>query len=115
MTMLAVFLPVIAGQGGNAGAQSLAIVMREVPPHKRKHLIAKETLLGLMSGAVTGIITGIVACLWYGSAMLGLVVALGMVTTRIIAGFAGASIPLFMKGLRLDPGPVLDGHSHDHH
>lgn len=108
MTMLAVFLPVIAGQGGNAGAQSLAIVMRgivmrEVPPHKRKHLIAKETLLGLMSGAVTGIITGIVAWLWYGSAALGLVVALGMVTTLIIAGFAGASIPLIMKGLRFDP------------
>ncbi len=108
LTMLAVFLPVIAGQGGNAGAQSLAIVMRgivmrEVPKNKRKYLVAKETLLGLISGVLIGLITGLIAWLWYGNAVLGLVVTLGMVINLIFAGFAGASIPLIMKALRFDP------------
>jgi len=74
-----------------------------VPKHKRKRLIAKETLLGLVTGLIFGIITGIIAWLWYGSAVLGLVVALGMVINLIIAGFAGASIPILMKALRFDP------------
>ncbi len=108
LTMLAVFLPVIAGQGGNAGAQSLAIVMRgivmrEVPKNKRKYLVAKETLLGLISGVLIGLITGLIAWLWYGNAVLGMVVTLGMVINLIFAGFAGASIPLIMKALRFDP------------
>lgn len=108
MTVLAVFLPVIAGQGGNAGAQSLAIVMRgivmrEVPKDKRRYLVAKETLLGLISGAIIGVITGLVAWLWYGNIMLGVVVTLGMVINLIFAGLAGASIPLIMKALRFDP------------
>ncbi len=108
VTMLAVFLPVIAGQGGNAGAQSLAIVMRgivmrEVPKNQRRRLIAKETLLGLISGVLIGVITGLVAWWWYGNGTLGVVVTMGMVINLIFAGFAGASIPLVMKALRFDP------------
>ena len=108
LTVLAVFLPVIAGQGGNAGAQSLAIVMRglvmrEVPKNKRVRLIAKETLLGLINGVATGAVTGVIAWLWYGSPALGFVVGLGMAVNVVFAGLAGASIPLVMKALRLDP------------
>jgi len=108
MTMLAVFLPVIAGQGGNTGAQSLAIVMRgivmrEVPKDKRRRLIAKETLLGLISGVLIGAITGMVAWVWYGNFMLGVVVTMGMVINLVFAGLSGASIPLIMKALRFDP------------
>jgi len=108
VTVLAVFLPVVAGQGGNAGAQSLAIVMRgivmrEVPKHRRFRLVAKETLLGLMTGLVTGIVTGLIAWLWYGNVTLGVVVTVGMVINLVFAGMAGASIPLLMKAMRLDP------------
>lgn len=108
ITVLAVFLPVVAGQGGNAGAQSLAIVMRglvmrEIPPHRRKKLVVKETILGAINGAVTGLVTAIIAWLWYGNPMLGLVVGLGMIVNLLFAGMAGASIPLIMKSLRLDP------------
>lgn len=108
LTVLAVFLPVIAGQGGNAGAQSLAIVMRglvmrEIPKRRRMRLVGKEALLGLINGIVTGAVTGLIAWLWYGSPMLGIVVALGMVVNLLFAGLAGASIPLIMKSLRLDP------------
>lgn len=108
ITALAIFLPVVAGQGGNAGAQSLAVVMRglvmrEISPQKVKSVLVKETTLGAINGVVTGIITGIVAWLWKGNGYLGVVIGLGMVVNLIIAGFAGAIIPLAMKKVGFDP------------
>jgi len=79
------------------------IVMREVPKNRRFRLVAKETLLGLMTGLVTGIVTGLIAWLWYGNITLGVVVTVGMVVNLVFAGMAGASIPLLMKAMRLDP------------
>jgi len=108
ITVLAVFLPVVAGQGGNAGAQSLAIVMRslvmrEIPSDRVLALIAKEGLLGTITGAVTGIVTGLVAWLWQGNPILGVVIGLGMVVNLFFAGLAGAAIPVVMKSFGLDP------------
>jgi magnesium transporter len=108
ITVLAVFLPVVAGQGGNAGAQSLAvvmrgIVMREIPENKIIPLIVKEGKLGAINGAVIGIITAIVAWVWKGSPYLGLVIGLGMLFNLIFAGISGASIPLLMKKIGIDP------------
>lgn len=108
LTVLAVFLPIIAGQGGNAGAQSLAIVMRglvmrEVPRDKRRLLVVKEATLGLITGAMTGGVTGLAAWLFYGNPTLGFVVTAGMVVNLACAGAAGASIPLILKAMRLDP------------
>ena len=108
LTILAVFLPVVAGQGGNAGAQSLAvimrgIVMREIPKNKIAGLVLKEGQLGAINGALIGMITALVAWLWYGNPYLGLVIGLGMLFNLIFAGLSGASIPLFMKKIGLDP------------
>ncbi|MBI5149861.1 MAG: magnesium transporter [Candidatus Omnitrophica bacterium] len=108
ITVLAVFLPVVAGQGGNAGAQSLAvvmrgIVMREIPPSRGKQLILKETFIGFINGLVIGVVTAAIALLWQGKPFLGLVVGLGMFVNLTIAGFAGALIPLTMKAVGLDP------------
>ena len=108
ITVLAVFLPVVAGQGGNAGAQSLAIVMRglvmrEVPKDKVKRLILKETWLGTISGTVTGLATALVAWAWHGNPWLGLVIGLAMIVNLFAAGLAGAAIPVLMKALGLDP------------
>ena len=108
VTALAVFLPVVAGQGGNAGAQSLAIVMRglvmrEIPPDRVRQLILKEGALGVVNGVVTGVVTAVVAWLWMGNAWLGLVIGLGMIVNLACAGLAGASIPIAMKRLGLDP------------
>jgi magnesium transporter len=107
-TVLAVFLPVVAGQGGNAGAQSLAIVMRglvmrEIPRSRFLRLILKEGWLGLINGAVTGTLTAIVAWIWFGNPALGLIVALGMLVNLLAAGLAGAAIPISLKSLGLDP------------
>ena len=108
LTVLAVFLPVVAGQGGNAGAQSLAvvmrgIVMREIPKNKTVALILKEGKLGAMNGAIIGVVTAMVAWVWYGSPYLGLVIGLGMLVNLICAGLSGAAIPLLMKKVGFDP------------
>lgn len=108
ITILAVFLPVVAGQGGNAGAQSLAIVMRglvmrEIPADKVWKLIFKESWLGILNGALIGIVTAGVAWVWHGNPFLGLVIGLGMLVNLFFAGFSGASIPIAMKSLGLDP------------
>jgi len=108
LTILAVFLPVVAGQGGNSGAQSLAvvmrgIVMREIPKDKLLALISKEGKLGAINGLVIGVVTAGVAYLWNGNPFLGLVVGLGMLVNLICAGLAGASIPLLLKRFGLDP------------
>ncbi|MGB5747055.1 MAG: magnesium transporter [Desulfobacterales bacterium] len=108
LTILAVFLPVVAGQGGNAGAQSLAvvmrgIVMREIPKDKIYALVFKEAKIGAINGAVIGAVTALVAWVWYGNPFLGLVIGLGMLVNLILAGLAGASIPLIMKKIGIDP------------
>jgi len=108
LTILAVFLPVVAGQGGNAGAQSLAvvmrgIVMREIPKDKRLALVWKEGKLGLINGAAIGAVTALVAYLWYQNPYLGLVIGLGMLVNLVCAGLSGAAIPLLMKRLGIDP------------
>ncbi|MEJ2284596.1 MAG: magnesium transporter, partial [Desulfobacterales bacterium] len=108
LTILAVFLPVVAGQGGNAGAQSLAvvmrgIVMREIPRDKIYALVFKEAKIGAINGAVIGAVTALVAWVWYGNPFLGLVIGLGMLVNLILAGLAGASIPLIMKRVGIDP------------
>lgn len=108
ITILAVYLPVVAGQGGNAGAQSLAVVMRglvmrEIPPNRVKNLLLKETGVGAVNGLIIGIVTAIVAWLWQGNPYMGLVIGLGMLVNLAIAGFAGAAIPLTMKRLGMDP------------
>ncbi|OGS12230.1 MAG: magnesium transporter [Elusimicrobia bacterium RIFOXYA12_FULL_57_11] len=108
MAVLAVFLPIIAGQGGNAGTQTLAVVirgmlMREIAPHNAWQLVKTEIWVGLANGAVTGLITAVAAWLWKGSAWLGLVVGLAMMINMLVAGAAGALIPLLMKRAGYDP------------
>lgn len=108
ITVLAVFLPVVAGQGGNAGAQSLAvvmrgIVMREIPKNQTMALILKEGKLGVVNGAIIGLVTALVAWLWQGNPYLGVVIGLGMLVNLIVAGLSGAAIPLFMKRVGIDP------------
>lgn len=108
VAVLAVFLPIIAGQGGNAGTQTLAVVirgmlMREIAPHNAWQLVKTELFVGLVNGAVTGLITAAAAILWKGNAWLGFVVGVAMVVNMVAAGMSGAMIPLAMKRLGYDP------------
>ena len=108
MTALAIFLPIVASQGGNTGAQSLAVVirglvLREVEPKLARKVIIKEGILGLVNGVVVGTLSGLVAWFWNGNPYLGLVIGLAMIINMVAAGISGAAIPIFMKALGKDP------------
>ncbi len=108
ISALAIFMPVVAGQGGNAGMQTVTIVTRgialgEVPPGRGLAILAKEVLLGLLNGLAVGTVVGAVAFAWKHNPYLGLVAFLAMVGNMIIAGLVGAAIPLGLRALGLDP------------
>ena len=114
LVILAVFLPVMAGQTGNTGCQALAVTLRgmtlgELKPELVSRLVAKEGLLGLCNGALVGITAGIGMAVYAASqgeanpALMGLVVLFAMTVSCTIAGIAGALIPLTLKRLGADP------------
>ncbi|HTU09518.1 MAG TPA: magnesium transporter [Allosphingosinicella sp.] len=114
LVILAVFLPVMAGQTGNTGCQALAVTLRgmtlgELRPELVGRLIAKEGLLGLCNGALVGVTAGIgmaVYAISQGEAapwLMGAVVFVAMTVSCTVAGIAGALIPLTLKRLGADP------------
>jgi magnesium transporter len=105
---LAVFLPVVASQGGIGGTQTVTLVVRsmalgEVPRRLGLRLLARELALGLIHGVALGIVVGIVAYLWKGNVTLGLVLGLAMLGNMLVAGMFGAGVPLLLRQLRMDP------------
>jgi magnesium transporter len=114
LVILAVFLPVLAGQSGNTGCQALAVTLRgitlgEIKNGDARKLIAKEGLLGAMNGAPVGMVSGI-AMYVIASAQhsthapaLAMVVFLAMVGACTISGISGALVPLTLKRFGTDP------------
>ena len=105
---LAILMPIVASMGGNAGTQSLTVVVRQlalgdISKGDAMRIIKKEVIISLGNGILFAIIIGIIAYLWFGIKLLGVVIALSMVTNLLMAGFFGASIPLFLKKLDVDP------------
>jgi magnesium transporter len=114
MVILALFLPVLAGQSGNTGCQALAVTLRgltlgELKSGTERRLVAKEALLGLMNGALVGITAGIgmyvVARMQNNDAALGLafIVFLAMIGACVVSGISGATIPLILRRAGADP------------
>lgn len=115
LVVLAVFLPVLSGQCGNLGCQSLAVVLRgmtlgELKGMKVPALVAKESLLGLMNGVVTGALAGVAMYIVAnrhpenGSPVyLALITMAAMAISCMAAGFAGTTIPLALRRLGADP------------
>ncbi len=108
-TLLAVYMPIVAGMGGNAGTQTLAVFVRgialkEIDLNKKSiSAIANEVAAGAFNGLITGILAAVVALLWNKSIMLGVIIGLAMIINLIVAGFFGAIIPLTMEKLGKDP------------
>ena len=105
---LAVFLPVVASQGGIGGTQTVTLVVRsmalgEVPRRLGLRLLARELALGLIHGVALGIVVGFVAYLWKGNFTLGLVLGLAMLGNMLVAGMFGAGVPLLLRHLKMDP------------
>ena len=107
-TALAVLLPVVAGQGGNAGAQALSVAvrglaLREISTRDTKRLFTKELAVGMVNGVALAVVCGIGVYLWSSSLGLTLVIALAMLMAIPIAGVAGALVPIFLTKLGADP------------
>jgi magnesium transporter len=107
-TALAIFLPIVAGQGGNAGAQTLTVIIRdmalgELSRGDGRKALFKETLLGLLNGIAIGVIVGLISYLWKGSINLGIVVAIAMVLNMVAAAVSGVLVPYTLRLLRIDP------------
>ncbi|MEX0683825.1 MAG: magnesium transporter [Dehalococcoidia bacterium] len=105
---LAVFMPIIAGQGGNAGIQTVTIVVRgialgEVEPSDAWVVLRKEIALGVIRGVLFGALVGGAAFAWKGEWAWGVVVGGAMLLNMIVAGLVGTFIPLGMRRLKLDP------------
>lgn len=107
-TALAVLLPVVAGQSGNAGAQALAVTMRglalrEITIGHWLRVMRKEMNAGLWNGVAIAFTCGIGVYLWSGSLGLVLVIASSMVIAMVMAGIAGALVPIVLSRLGQDP------------
>lgn len=106
--LLAVYMPIIAGMGGNAATQTLAVIVRGIAIgeiHLRNALpvLGKEVGAGFINGILTGSIVALVATLLGQGPMLGVVIGIALVANLVVAGFFGTLIPLIMQRLHKDP------------
>ncbi|WP_309497865.1 magnesium transporter [Sulfurovum sp.] len=105
---LAILMPIVASMGGNAGTQSLTVVVRQlalgdIAQHDAFRTIRKEVILSLVNGLFFAIIMGIIASVWFDKGMLGVVIAMSMIINLLSAGFFGSMVPLLLKKLDVDP------------
>ncbi len=105
---LAILMPIVASMGGNAGTQSLTVVVRQlalgdIAKHDAFRTIKKEVILSLVNGFLFAIIMGIIAALWFDKGMLGVVIGISMLINLLSAGFFGSMVPLVLKRLDIDP------------
>jgi magnesium transporter len=108
VTALAILLPVVAGQSGNTGAQALAVTMRglalrEIRLRHTPRVLLKEATVGALNGVAIALVTALGVYIWSQSPGLTVVIAMAMVLSMIIAGLAGAAIPLVLTAARQDP------------
>jgi len=108
MVALVFFMPVIAGLGGNAGGQTLALIIRgialgEVTFENAKRVLARQIAIGITNGIAVGIVIAIIAYFWKGIPVLGLVIGLAMIISVFMGTMVGVLIPLALKRLDLDP------------
>ena len=106
--VLAFFLPVVAGMGGNGGIQTLTVITRgialgEIEFSTGLRAMLKEFWVGTVIGIVTGVLSAGLAYLWHGNPLLGVVLFTAMIVTLAVASLLGAAVPLALKALRQDP------------
>lgn len=105
---LAILMPIVASMGGNAGTQTLTVMVRqmalgEIDSHNSRHVLQREIFIALFNGMIFALAMSVIAFLWFHTWLLGGVIALSMLINLFAAGFFGAMIPLFLKRLDVDP------------
>ncbi len=106
--VLASLMPIVAGIGGNAGTQSLTVVVRalalgEIKLEGNWQVLAKQIGVGLFSGLICGCVMAGIAYLWHKNVWLSLILWMAMTANLIIAGFVGSMVPIALRKLKLDP------------
>lgn len=108
LPQIAAYMTIIAGMGGNAATQALAVTVRRISlsdltDRQAYNTVIKEFLVGLIDGAANGLIVFAIALMYDADPMLGLVLFLAMIGNLVIAGLTGSSIPLILKRVGIDP------------
>lgn len=106
--ILAAYMPIVAGMGGNAATQTLTVIIRgmalgELTFGNTMKALLKESSAGLINGIATGAAMGVIAYLWNGNYMLGVVVCLAMIINMFVAGLTGTLIPVILRAFKIDP------------
>jgi magnesium transporter len=105
---LAVFMPVVAGMGGNAATQTLTVIVRGIAlgeltwANSRKALF-KEAAVGLGNGVACGVVGMLVVWAWKGNLWLGAILCAAMIVNMFVAAIAGTLIPLALRAMKVDP------------
>ena len=108
LTVLAIFMPIVAGMGGNAATQTLTVIVRGIAlgeltwANARKALV-KEIIVGVSNGLAIGVIAAIVVSLFRGDPIIGVLLGVAMLFNLLVAAMAGTLIPLGLKALKIDP------------
>jgi magnesium transporter len=104
LPLLAAWMPVIAGMGGNTGTQALTVTVRRLAlAGGSDGVVSKEILVGLGNGLAIGVVAAGSAWALSGNPVMGLIVLLAMWGNLVVAGFAGAFVPITLQRMRVDP------------
>lgn len=105
---LAVLMPIVASMGGIAGTQSLTVLIRamamgQINDRTEIWLVRREILVSIINGLIWALVIAVIAAYWFDDTTLGLIIAFAIIINLITAGIAGASLPLILDRLRIDP------------
>ena len=108
LVALAILMPIVASMGGNAGNQTLALIIRgialeQINRHNARSLLRKELKVGLINGAIWAIVVSTLSTLWFHNPGLGLVIGAAMVINMMLAAAAGFLVPMTLRRLNIDP------------
>lgn len=108
LVALAVLMPIVASMGGNAGTQTLTVVIRgmsvgTISRGNMMTVLRKETMVGVLNGLIWAVVIALIASLWFQNLHLGLVIAAAMIANLVMGAIAGVCIPVFLDRMNIDP------------
>ena len=108
LVALAVLMPIVASMGGNAGTQTLTVVIRgmsvgTISSSNVKNVLKKESMVGVLNGLLWAMVMALIAALWYQNIQLGLVIACAMIANLVMGAIAGVCLPILFERMNIDP------------